>query len=139
MLTTIALQDSTRDRLYALKRKQRLPTMEAVILQLLDPQVLTAKQIFRKHERAIRALCKEYHVTRLVAFGSRARGDARPDSDLDLMVSLSPGASLFDVGRLLIDLRQALGMDVDLVTDGEHLGRLRDHIVRDGVVLIGNR
>lgn len=137
MLTTIALQDSTRDRLYALKRKQRLPTMEAVILQLLDPQVLTAKQIFRKHERAIRALCKEYRVTKLVAFGSRARGDARPDSDLDLVVSLPPTCSLSDLALLGEELADIVGTPVDIASEGPHLGRLLERIRSEGVVLIG--
>ncbi len=111
--------------------------MEAVIQRLLDPEVLTAKQIYRKHERAIRALCKEYKVTKLIAFGSRARGDARPDSDLDLLVSLAPGADYFESAGILVVLQDLLGMKVDVVVDGPHLAKIRPEIERDAVILFG--
>jgi hypothetical protein len=53
----------------------------------------------------------------LRVFGSVARGDARPDSDVDFLVDLEPDRSLFDVGGLLMDLQSLLGRRVDVVTE----------------------
>jgi predicted nucleotidyltransferase len=136
VLTTVALEPATRDRLFAIKRKQGLRNMDAVLRWLLDPP-LTAQQLFDRHGAAVRAVCRRHGVTRLVAIGSRARGDARPDSDLDLVASLPPGKGLFDIGRLLVELGDAFGVRVDLSTDGPHLAGLREALKRDGVVLIG--
>ncbi|HWZ58805.1 MAG TPA: nucleotidyltransferase domain-containing protein, partial [Gemmatimonadaceae bacterium] len=51
-------------------------------------------------------------------FGSVARGTERPDSDIDLLVHMQPRRSLLDMGGLLMDLRDLLGVEVDLVSDG---------------------
>lgn len=50
-------------------------------------------------------------------FGSVARGEARPDSDVDFLVDMEPGRSLLDMGGLLMDLRDLLGLEVDVVTE----------------------
>jgi hypothetical protein len=48
-------------------------------------------------------------------FGSVARGDAEPDSDVDFLVDLEEGASLLDLGGMDTELRELLGRDVDVV------------------------
>ena len=64
-------------------------------------------------EPEIRAL----GVARLALFGSVLRGEARPDSDVDLLVQFSPGAKTFDRFLALSDLLEArLGRPVELVT-----------------------
>src|SRR3990172_2957020 len=64
-------------------------------------------------EREIRAL----GVRRLALFGSVARGEARPDSDVDLLVQFSPGAKSFDRFLALSELLETLlGRRVELVT-----------------------
>ena len=61
-------------------------------------------------------ICRRYHVAKLELFGSRARGDARPDSDVDLLVTYEPGVDLglmyFGLGP---DLEELLGCPVDVV------------------------
>jgi len=47
-------------------------------------------------------------------FGSVATGESRPDSDLDLLVDLEPGRTLFDLGGFLADLEDLLRMEVDV-------------------------
>lgn len=42
-------------------------------------------------QNRLAALCRRYHVARLELFGSRAKGTARPDSDVDLLVTFQPG------------------------------------------------
>lgn len=47
-------------------------------------------------------------------FGSTARGETRPDSDVDFLFELDEGRSLLDLGGLILDLHEALGCDVDV-------------------------
>ena len=64
-------------------------------------------------EREIRAL----GVQRLALFGSVLRGEARPDSDVDLLVQFSPGAKTFERFLALFDLlEERLGHRVEIVT-----------------------
>lgn len=78
-------------------------------------------------------LCKRHRIRRLSLFGSRLKGTARPDSDIDLLVEFEPGAdiTLFDMARIEIELSNLLGgRKVDLRT-AEDLSRyFRDEVVR---------
>ena len=62
-------------------------------------------------------IADRYGVERMWLFGSRARGDARPDSDYDFLISKGRIRSLFVLGGLLADLEDAVGTKVDLVMD----------------------
>lgn len=64
-------------------------------------------------------------------FGSRARGDARPDSDLDLLITAGPRMSLMDISALVLDLEELLGIPVDVTTEGGLHPLLRDDILRE--------
>jgi hypothetical protein len=55
-----------------------------------------------------------YPVRGIGVFGSYARGEQTPDSDLDLLVDLGPGLTLIDVGTLELELRDSLGVPVEL-------------------------
>jgi uncharacterized protein len=63
-------------------------------------------------------VCRRHHITRLAVFGSHARGDARADSDVDVLVEFAPGMTPgFGIVRVADALRPALGnRRVDLVT-----------------------
>lgn len=52
---------------------------------------------------------------RIRVFGSIARGEARPESDADLIVELDPGRTVLDLSELILDLEEALGRGVDVV------------------------
>ena len=72
-----------------------------------------AADLLAASESEIRAL----GVARLALFGSVLRGDARPDSDVDLLVQFSPGAKTFDRFLALSELLEdRLGRRVELVT-----------------------
>jgi predicted nucleotidyltransferase len=64
------------------------------------------------------AFCSRWHVEVLALFGSSARGEARPDSDVDVMVEFSPGASpgLWAFAQMREELEELTGKPVDLVT-----------------------
>jgi predicted nucleotidyltransferase len=68
-------------------------------------------------------------------FGSVARGDVRPDSDLDLLVDLEPGRNLLDLGGLLMDLQGLLGCRVDIVTEKGLRERIRERVLREAIPL----
>jgi uncharacterized protein len=68
-------------------------------------------------------------------FGSVPRGEASIDSDLDLLVDMAEGRSLFDLVALSDELEEALGVDVDVVTEGSLSPYLRDAILAEAVAL----
>ena len=68
-------------------------------------------------------------------FGSAARGEADAKSDVDVLVDMEPGRSLLDMGGLLMDLRELLGRDVDVVTEPSLHWYIRDRILREAVPL----
>lgn len=68
-------------------------------------------------------------------FGSVARGEARPDSDVDILVDMEPGRSLFDMGGLLMDLQDLLGCKVDVVTENSLRQRIRQRVLKEAVPL----
>jgi uncharacterized protein len=74
----------------------------------------------------------EIHGARNIrVFGSVARGDARPDSDVDFLVEMESGRSLLDLGGLIADLEQCLGRRVDIVEpEGLHWF-IRDRIMKE--------
>ena len=75
-----------------------------------------AELVRARREDILRAASKRgaYNVR---VFGSVARGDADEQSDLDLLVDMETGRSLFDLGGLLVDLEELLGFPVDIVTE----------------------
>ena len=64
-------------------------------------------------------------------FGSVVRGEDGPDSDVDFLVEMEPGRSLFDLGELQADLTQMLGCAVDVVTPSGLRRRLRNDVLRE--------
>jgi predicted nucleotidyltransferase len=64
----------------------------------------------------IRTLARAHGATALALFGSAARGEERPGSDLDILVELEPDRSLLDLIGLSEDLQSALGRKVEAFT-----------------------
>jgi uncharacterized protein len=71
----------------------------------------------------------------LRVFGSVARGESGPDSDLDLLVDMENGRTLLDLVGLWQDLEEALGRRVDVVSEGGLSPHLRDRILREAIPL----
>lgn len=72
---------------------------------------------------------------RVRVFGSMARGEQGPTSDIDLLVEMEPGRTLLDLMNLEEDLEQLLGRPVDVVTEGALNPRIRERVLADAVPL----
>ena len=70
-------------------------------------------------QERLAAFCRRWKIAQLALFGSAVRGDSRPDSDIDLLVTFSAGAdwSVLYHFRMEEELEQMLGRSVDLVSD----------------------
>jgi hypothetical protein len=80
-------------------------------------------------------IAAKYGAYNVRVFGSVARGEARPDSDIDFLVELEPQRTLLDQIALMQSLEDLLGRKVDL-TEPETLHELiRDKVLREAVVL----
>lgn len=93
-----------------------------------------AESLKAKREE-IRRVAAQYGARNLRVFGSVARGDAGADSDLDLLVDMEPGRSLFDMGGLLMDLEDLLGCGVDVVTERGLRARIRERVLSEAMPL----
>ena len=85
----------------------------------------------------LEALCRRNRICQLSLFGSEARGTARPDSDVDLLVEfeLEAEPTFFDIARIESELSALLcGRPVDLRTAQDLSRYFRDEVVRDAVV-----
>jgi len=78
----------------------------------------------RRVRREIRSICRRHGARRPRVVGSVARGEATEASDVDLLVDLDRGRTLFDVAALHDDLVDLLQRDVDVITSGAVRGRL---------------
>lgn len=137
MRTTVALHERTRDRLLDLKRAWGLRSTEEVIERLVGGAPVGATALYRSKKDQVDRVLEKHGIERLVAFGSRARGDARPDSDLDLVADVPAGTSLFDMVHIKDELEEAFGIKVNLLTTGGLRKRMKRHVEEDGVVLVG--
>ena len=76
-------------------------------------------------------LFKQYGVKRASLFGSTARGENKPDSDVDILVEMAEKSRLFDFFALQTDLEQTLNRKVDLVEFETIRPRLKSYILSD--------
>jgi uncharacterized protein len=130
------------------RRQPALPTLanliEATGLRLTvtveepprEPLSGPIGQIVRHRRRELIAAAQAHGASHVRVFGSIARGDDRPDSDVDLLVDLPPGLGLLGYGRLLDDLERVLdGVRVDLVPAADLKSEIRDRVEGEAVPL----
>jgi hypothetical protein len=84
----------------------------------------------------IRSLARAHGACSVALFGSAARGEERPGSDLDFIVELEPGRSLLDLIALADDLEAALGRKVEAITPAGLKPRVLSQARRDAVRIV---
>ena len=89
-------------------------------------------QVLRK-QGLVRTLAKAHGATSVELFGSAARGEDRPGSDLDFLVELEPGRSLLDLIGFAEDMQEAFGHKVEAVTVAGMKPRVLEQARRDAV------
>ena len=89
----------------------------------------------QKNRNEILRLAREHGAHNVRLFGSAARGEDRPGSDLDVLVDLESGRSLIDHIALKQDLEDLLGRDVDVVTERSLHPRIREQVLREAIAL----
>jgi predicted nucleotidyltransferase len=83
----------------------------------------------------VRDTASRFRTANVRVFGSARHGTDRADSDLDLLVDPMPGATLFDLGGLQVDLEDRLGVPVDLRTPGDLPASFRERVLADAMLL----
>ncbi len=96
---------------------------------------MTASDIVREKREEILRIAHKHGAFNVRVFGSVARGDADEQSDIDLLVDLDAGRSLFDLGALVFELNESIGRHVDVVTENGIRERIRNRIVGEAVAL----
>ncbi len=92
-------------------------------------------EVLKGQRAEILRIAAQHGAHNVRVFGSVVRGEATPDSDLDVLVDLEPGRSLLDHAGLLVALEQLLGRKVDVVTERGLRARARDRILKEAVPL----
>ena len=91
--------------------------------------------LIEAHRTEIVALAECHGLRRVRIFGSMARGDWNDDSDVDLLVALTPGATGLALGALLMDVQDLLQRKVDVVTEGALHAVLRECVLSEAKLL----
>ena len=82
-----------------------------------------------QHRSAIAVLVSKHRAANPRLFGSVLFDRDGPDSDIDILVDALPGATLFDLGALQIELEDLLGATVDLLTPGDISSAFRERVL----------
>jgi predicted nucleotidyltransferase len=90
------------------------------------------KVLQRKRDKILR-VAASHGVRDVRVFGSFARGEAGPESDVDILVKLDPGRSLLDIVAIKQDLEDLLGCKVDVVTEAAISPYIREEVLREAV------
>ena len=96
---------------------------------------LTVGDKIREKRDLILRIAARHGASQVRLIGSVARGEARSDSDVDLLVTWSEGTSLLDQAALMLELESMLGRKVDIASDGWVKPSIRESVYRDAIVL----
>jgi predicted nucleotidyltransferase len=93
------------------------------------------RALIESHRQQLLSLARRRGLTTVRVFGSMVRGEARNDSDVDLLVTLASGTSGLALDGLVLHAQELLGRGVDVVTAASLHPALRDRVLADAVPL----
>ncbi len=102
---------------------------------MTDVQGTPLRELVEAHRDEIKAIVARHNGRSVAIFGSVARGDERPGSDIDFLVELAPGTRPFEILSIGAELEEALGVKVDVGTPDSLRERLRDDVLAEAVPL----
>ena len=97
----------------------------------MDTNTIASDILMKK----IVSILKRYHVKKIYLFGSYARGEANPKSDVDIIVEFSERKSLLDLVAIEQELTETIGRKVDLLTEKSISPYLIERIKKEMVVI----
>jgi predicted nucleotidyltransferase len=92
-------------------------------------------EIIKRYRNEILKISTHYGAKEIKIFGSALKGEAKTNSDVDLLVELEPGRSLLDIIAIKQDLEDLLGCKVDIVTEAALSPYIRDEVLNQAVRL----
>ncbi|MFN3706301.1 MAG: nucleotidyltransferase family protein [Thermoflexales bacterium] len=96
---------------------------------------MSVEQLLKEKRAEILQIAAKHGARNVRVFGSVARGEADEQSDIDFLVEMNPGRSLFDLGGLQYELEHLLGCPVDVVTERGLKPRIRERVIREAAPL----
>lgn len=108
------------------------------LLNLSPPRFKPKTELGRKlvrHRHTVLQEIEDAGASNVRVFGSVARGEDGPDSDVDLLIEIPDGFTLFDLGRLQVAVERALGHAADVIPDRGLKGKIRSRAFEDAVPL----
>ena len=103
--------------------------------EVLRNRVMEIDKLLQDKRDEILRIAASHGARDVRVFGSFARGEARPDRDIDILVKLDPGRSLLDIVAIKQDLEELIGCDVDVVTEAAISPYIREEVLREAVSL----
>jgi predicted nucleotidyltransferase len=96
---------------------------------------MSAQELLREKREDILRVAAEHGASNVRLFGSVARGDDTPESDIDFLVDMERERSLLDLVRLLSDLEALLQRSVDVMTVPGLRDRIRETVLKEAAPL----
>ena len=93
--------------------------------------------ITKKIEKKVISFLKECGAKKISIFGSYVRGEATPESDLDIIVEFDEGISLLDIVGFEMDLSEQLGIKVELLTEKSISPYIIEDVLAEAKVIYG--
>ena len=93
-----------------------------------------SERVYEKRDRILQ-IAARHGAHNVRVFGSTARGEAGPESDVDFLVDVGPTLSPWFPAGLVLDLEELLGREVDVVTEGALHWYIRDRILQEAIPL----
>lgn len=90
-------------------------------------------RVFEKHRSEIRSIALRHRVSEVRVFGSVLHGDDTEESDLDLLVDPTSETTMMDIGAIRFELRQLMGIEVDVLTPKALPDSFRNKVLAEAV------
>ena len=92
-------------------------------------------KVLQSRREEIMGIAQRYGAKNVRVFGSRARGEAQPNSDFDILVMVGEHTSLLDIIAIKQDLEDPLGSTVHVVTEDAISPYIREEVLRQAIAL----